>query len=503
MTISRPVSDLPRRPRTPIATAKGKVALRHRGCAHNGTATGDSGLNPGVLPPAADGEKIHKASADLINAFAKLDVARMWGDGHAAATDGSQLDTWEDNLLAESHIRYGGFGAIAFRLVSDNYIALFSRFIPCGVWEAVYILDSLLRNDSDVQPGQIHADTQGQSLPVFGLAALLGFELLPRIRNRHDLSFYRPDAETAYEHIDTLFGDNVIDWGLIEKHWPDLLRAGISIREGPPVLGDTAAPPGQPLPAQPAVQGAARARPRHPHDHAAAVLVRAGTPRPDRRRHQQDGAVPQLLPVPHDRRAAHRPQRPGLPGAGGEVQRAGRQRCDLLHRPGHHRRRQRPGRRGLPGGHRRPGHRLPVHHAHDTALGRRPHPARSRPGHPPGPGTACPVPGLTPEGSPTMQDACEALAADGPAWPLGQPAVRSWRGCRVLRAGRLGAAAGAGTWFTGAGSGCGRGVASYPAAGPATLRVRLLSSGTRDCVEPVQERPLRPTEDLRRIPGRG
>jgi len=26
---------------------------RFRGCAHNGTATGDSGLSPGVLPPAA------------------------------------------------------------------------------------------------------------------------------------------------------------------------------------------------------------------------------------------------------------------------------------------------------------------------------------------------------------------------------------------------------------------------------------------------------------------
>jgi TnpA family transposase len=56
--------------------------------------------------------------------------------------------------------------------------------------------------------------------------------LLPRIRNWHDLNFYRPDAGTAYDHIDTLSGDNVIDWGLIEKHWPDLLRAGIAIREG-------------------------------------------------------------------------------------------------------------------------------------------------------------------------------------------------------------------------------------------------------------------------------
>ena len=180
----------------------------------------------------ADPDKIYKASADVVNAFAKLDVAAMWGDGQTAAVDGSQIDTWENNLLAESHIRYGGFGALAFRLVSDTYIALFSHFIPCGVWEAVYILDSLLSNASDIQPDTIHADTQGASLPVFGLAAILGFDLLPRIRNWHDLNFYRPDPGARYQHIDSLFEDNVIDWDLLEKHWPDLLRTGISIREG-------------------------------------------------------------------------------------------------------------------------------------------------------------------------------------------------------------------------------------------------------------------------------
>jgi TnpA family transposase len=180
----------------------------------------------------ATADKIHKCSADVINAFATLDVAGMWGDGHVVAVDGSQVDTWENNLLAESHIRYGGYGGLAMRFVSDSFIALFSHFIPCGAWEAVYIIDGLLHNDSDVQPDTIHADTQGQSLPVFGLAALLGFELLPRIRNWHDLNFYRPDAATRYEHIDGLFGDNAIDWDLIERHWTDLLRTGISIREG-------------------------------------------------------------------------------------------------------------------------------------------------------------------------------------------------------------------------------------------------------------------------------
>ncbi|EHY87515.1 Tn3 family transposase [Saccharomonospora azurea] len=176
--------------------------------------------------------KIDAASTDVINEFAKLDVAGMWGDGRVVAVDGTQVDTWENNILAESHIRYGGYGGIAYRHISDTYIALFSRFIPCGVWEAVYIIEGLLRNDSDIQPDTIHADTQGQSLPVFGLAALLGFDLLPRIRNWADLNFYRPSVDTRFEHIDALFGENVIDWGLIETHWPDLLRTAISISEG-------------------------------------------------------------------------------------------------------------------------------------------------------------------------------------------------------------------------------------------------------------------------------
>ncbi|WP_405149178.1 Tn3 family transposase [Sphaerisporangium sp. NBC_01403] len=202
-----------------------EVARHMRGkvSAHEIYTAGNKHSDPG---------KVYRGSTDVINEFAKLDVAGVWGDGQVVAVDGSQVDTWENNLLAESHIRYGGYGGIAMRHVADSYIALFSHFIPCGVWEAVYIIEGLLRNESDIQPATIHADTQGQSLPVFGLATLLGFELLPRIRNWHDLIFYRPDARTRYQHIDALFGDNAIDWGLIEKHWTDLLRTAISIREG-------------------------------------------------------------------------------------------------------------------------------------------------------------------------------------------------------------------------------------------------------------------------------
>jgi len=94
---------------------------------------------------------------------------------------------------------------------------LFSHFIPCGVWEAIYILEGLLKNTSDVQPTTIHGDTQAQSTPVFGLAHLLGIKLMPRIRNWKDLRFFRPSKDAQYRHIDNLFSDT-IDWDLLETH---------------------------------------------------------------------------------------------------------------------------------------------------------------------------------------------------------------------------------------------------------------------------------------------
>ncbi len=112
-------------------------------------------------------------------------------------------------------MRYGKPGGIAYHHISDTYIALFTHFIPCGVWEAVYIIEGLLKNTSKVKPTTVHTDTQGQSFPVFALAHLLGFDLMPRISNWKDLTFYRPTKQTEYVHIDALFGEpgrNSIDF---------------------------------------------------------------------------------------------------------------------------------------------------------------------------------------------------------------------------------------------------------------------------------------------------
>src|SRR5258707_14623744 len=108
----------------------------------------------------------------------------------------------------------------ASRHVADNYSAVFRHFIPPGVWEAIYVIEGLLKAGLSVKADTVHADTQGQSAAVFAFTYLLGINLMPRIRNWKDLVLYRPDNKARYRHIDKLF-TATIDWVLIGQHWQE------------------------------------------------------------------------------------------------------------------------------------------------------------------------------------------------------------------------------------------------------------------------------------------
>lgn len=176
-------------------------------------------------------DSLNRAKDRVINYTKYFMITTAWGDGSRSAADGTLCDIYDDNLLAEAHFRYMAKGGIAYHHVADTYVALFSTFMRCGLWEAVSILDGLLKNDSEVKPTTVHADTQGQSTVVFGLSYLLGIKLMPRIRNWQDLKFFRPDPHIVYKNVDSLFSD-AIDWELIRTHWQDLIQVVLSIKQG-------------------------------------------------------------------------------------------------------------------------------------------------------------------------------------------------------------------------------------------------------------------------------
>ncbi|WP_440617886.1 Tn3 family transposase [Cysteiniphilum sp. 6C5] len=175
---------------------------------------------------------LNKAITRVINCLNQFPLLQAWGTGESCAVDGTLEEIHDNNMLAEQHIRYGKKGGIAYHHVADNYIALFSTFIQCGVWEAIHIIDGLLKNASEVQPKTVHADTQGQSLPVFAFSYLFGIKLMPRIRSWKELKMYRPTKGARYKNIDSLFCEAAIDWDLITLHWKDLMQVVLSIKYG-------------------------------------------------------------------------------------------------------------------------------------------------------------------------------------------------------------------------------------------------------------------------------
>jgi hypothetical protein len=134
---------------------------------------------------------LNEAIADLVNAHARLDISQAWGDGSTVAADGTHMNTYLNNLLSETSVRYGKPGGIAY------------HHIPRGMREAVYIIEGPLKNTSELKPTTVHADTQGQSFPVLALAHFLGFDLLPRIRNWKDLTYYRPSKSAGSTYTST------------------------------------------------------------------------------------------------------------------------------------------------------------------------------------------------------------------------------------------------------------------------------------------------------------
>ncbi len=176
-------------------------------------------------------EKLEAAMVDLIGQYVRFPLPRHWGSEKTAIADGTHVKLRENNLMGSTHIRYGGYGGIAYHHIAGTYIALFTSFISCGVWEGVHILDAFQKNRSKIQPDTLHADTQGQSEPIFGLCRTLGIKLMPRMRGIGDAVFYRPDKGIRYRHIDALFQDE-IDWDLIATHAHDMIQVALSIQAG-------------------------------------------------------------------------------------------------------------------------------------------------------------------------------------------------------------------------------------------------------------------------------
>ena len=180
-----------------------------------------------------EGDALTRALAMVIEAQSALPMARFWGAGITASSDGQFFPAARQgeamNLI---NAKYGTEpGLKAYTHVSDQFGPFASQTIPATVNEAPYILDGLLMNETGRKIKEQYADTGGFTDHVFAVTALLGFQFIPRIRDLPSKRLYVFDPANTPKELKGLIGGKIRE-GIIIANWPDILRSAATMVAG-------------------------------------------------------------------------------------------------------------------------------------------------------------------------------------------------------------------------------------------------------------------------------
>ena len=180
-----------------------------------------------------EGDAMNRALAMVIEAQAALPMARFWGAGNTASSDGQFFPAArQGEAINVINAKYGSDpGLKAYTHVSDVFGPFATQNIPATVNEAPYILDGLLMNETGKKIREQYVDTGGFTDHVFAAAALLGYRFVPRIRDLPSTKLYAFDPGAAPKALKSLIGGKIKE-NLILVHWPDILRSAATMAAG-------------------------------------------------------------------------------------------------------------------------------------------------------------------------------------------------------------------------------------------------------------------------------
>ncbi|MQY27317.1 hypothetical protein NRB56_29000 [Nocardia sp. RB56] len=91
--------------------------------------------------------------------------------------------------------------------------------------------EGLLRHCTDTEIEANYVDTHGASIVGFAFTELLGFKLLPRLKNIGSIRLYRPDGTTAYGELGPVL-TRPIRWELIAQQYDQMVKYPTALRLG-------------------------------------------------------------------------------------------------------------------------------------------------------------------------------------------------------------------------------------------------------------------------------
>jgi TnpA family transposase len=177
---------------------------------------------------------LREAIRRVINATFAARLTHIWGEGTTAcASDSKKYGAWDQNLMTEWHIRYGGRGVMIYWHVEKKSTCIYSQLKRCSSSEVAAMIEGVLRHCTEMTVDKQYVDSHGQSEVAFAFSYLLGFDLLPRLKAIASQKLYRPETGCPedYPNLQPIL-TRPINWELIRRQYDELIKYATALRLG-------------------------------------------------------------------------------------------------------------------------------------------------------------------------------------------------------------------------------------------------------------------------------
>lgn len=177
-------------------------------------------------------EGLRTAIAHVVNDTLAIKAPHIWGDASTwSASDSKQFGAWDQNLRAQWHRRYHQSGVMVYWHVSKQSLCIYSQLKAPSSSEVASMIEGVLRHCTTMQVDRSYVDTHGQSEVGFAFCRLLGFQLMPRLKNIYEQKLHVPHLEDfdKYPSLTPIL-KSVIDWELIRQQYDEMVKYATALR---------------------------------------------------------------------------------------------------------------------------------------------------------------------------------------------------------------------------------------------------------------------------------
>lgn len=181
-----------------------------------------------------DKEGLREATRRVANATLAVRRAELWGEGTASccASDSKKYAAYDQNLMTEWHVRYGGPGVMIYWHVEKKSVCIYSQLKRCSSSEVAAMIEGVLHHGTDAEVERQYVDSHGQSEVAFAFCRLLGFSLLPRLKAISSQKLCPPAAGAAATYPNLALSlSKPIDWDLVRTQYDEMVRYATALFE--------------------------------------------------------------------------------------------------------------------------------------------------------------------------------------------------------------------------------------------------------------------------------